>query len=296
MLVDYITKKRPNGYWTEARAREESKKYPSIREFEKGCSRGYALCRELGIVRELFKSKLTSHNKEEVIEEAKNFTKVTEFKDSYPRMYDHAARHGYLKELPFDITRWTVETVTEEAKKYPNKMAFQKGSCGAYEAAIRFGIIDKLQPRSTIKWTRELVVAAAFGINSRSDFYFNNPNAYSAARRLGLMGELFPEHGGYPTRDHVYVYHCRGDIYKIGITTGHRKENRIHKVKSKAGFKSVSILVLTRVKAAQKLEVQLLKNGSPVLFEGKFDGYSEFRHLTETELNKILAIVEANKL
>jgi hypothetical protein len=42
---------------------------------------------------------------------------------------------------------WNEDTITRESRKYPSRIAFKHGSRGAYDAALRLGMMDDLYPK-----------------------------------------------------------------------------------------------------------------------------------------------------
>tara|TARA_Y100001938_G_C8015582_1_gene392375 strand:+ start:315 stop:1055 length:741 start_codon:yes stop_codon:yes gene_type:complete len=90
--------------------------------------------------------------------------------------------------------RWTKEKVIEEALKYKSRVDFQKGSRGAYEAAIRNGWLKDIPLRSIRPngyWTKERCIEEGLKYKRRSDFWKYGKGAYAAARKNGWLDEIF---------------------------------------------------------------------------------------------------------
>ena len=58
---------------------------------------------------------------------------------------------------------WTHEMIREEAFKYIRRKDFHDGSCGAYTAALKLGILDEVcqHMKSRTKWTNKLLFEEA---------------------------------------------------------------------------------------------------------------------------------------
>ena len=75
--------------------------------------------------------------------EAKKFSLELNFRKSYGA-YQAALRRGLMDQICVHMSKfqWTQETLTEEALKYPSRVAFKRGSPSAYATACRLNIID----------------------------------------------------------------------------------------------------------------------------------------------------------
>ena len=97
-------------------------------------------------------------------------------------------------------------------------------------------------------------------------------------------------------KDTIYIWQALNllsngkNVYKIGVTSSQFGDLRMAKVASAGGFEPELIIKL-QVYKPTKLEKQLLKLGSPVKFE-KFDGYTEFRSLTDLELKSAINLIK----
>ena len=96
--------KRPNGYWIKERVFEESKKYETRNEFQKGCGSAYEIARRNGWLSEM----------------------------------------TWFKELLKPKGYWSKENVFAEAKKYHTRSDFQRCNKGAYKAARKNGWLDEM--------------------------------------------------------------------------------------------------------------------------------------------------------
>ncbi len=112
----------------------------------------------------------------------------------------------------------------------------------------------------------------------------------------------FEEHGIYPTSSKsdnnvIYVWQDtnRDNTYKIGISSKRVGTKRIYQVAVKANMKA-KILHYEEVEDALSLEKELLKYGEAISFDRKFDGATEFRHLTDDDLINIEALISIYKI
>lgn len=92
-------------------------------------------------------------------------------------------------------TYWTISRLYKEAAKYDSKSKFLEKSSGAYSAAQKQGVINKICKHMTGLrrpngyWTKKRVVAIARKYRTRVDFKKGDPAAYSAAQRLNILEE-----------------------------------------------------------------------------------------------------------
>ena len=96
--------------------------------------------------------------------------------------------------------------------------------------------------------------------------------------------------------DAIYVWRAVGHefnslpVYKFGTTSARLEDRRITEVARFAKM-DFEIVVLTKVTIhASELEAQLLKFGANPMYEG-FNGASEFRALTDEELQDALDLI-----
>lgn len=109
----HYRKRKPNGYWTFEKCKEESLKYNSRREFQRSNDSVYKI-----IV------------KNDWLEELCNY-----------KSYKNTKNPNY----------WTFEKCREEALKYTKRSYFTKGNEGAYRAALKNGWLDEICNHMKIK-------------------------------------------------------------------------------------------------------------------------------------------------
>jgi hypothetical protein len=95
--------------------------------------------------------------------------------------------------------------------------------------------------------------------------------------------------------DAIYVWESVGEtfngkpVYKIGITSARLKDCRVKNVAKKSG-RDAKIVILQSVKNARALETLLHTFGDDPKFD-KFDGSTEFRALSGSELARVLELI-----
>ena len=194
--------KKPNGYWTEERVREEALKYKSKSEFQKGCPSAYSIAYKQGW--------LDTYNwfetpkpyiywtEERVREEAMKYKTKGEFKKGSATAYGVARKNGWLDTYDwFDSPLrpkgyWTEERVCEEAMKYKSKIEFQKGCPSAHSVACKQGWLDNYDWFSNTKkpngyWTEERVREEALKYKTIYEFIEKNNGAYVTACKYGWI-------------------------------------------------------------------------------------------------------------
>ena len=114
--------------------------------------------------------------------------------------------------------------------------------------------------------------------------------------------EYFHEYGVYPperfkgtANDVIYLWKNQDGAYKIGITSKRAGKSRIWKV-AREGHMKAEIIYYEEVEDAILVENQLLKCGIKVHFKYKFDGSTEFRYLSEDDLEKVTNIIQKYKI
>jgi hypothetical protein len=90
-------------------------------------------------------------------------------------------------------TKWTEDTISQEAAKYSSRREFQLNNQAAYVTAYRRGLLDKLFPGGNTKWTEDTLSQEAAKYSSKGEFAKNNRAAYVAAHRKGLLSKLFSD-------------------------------------------------------------------------------------------------------
>ena len=135
---------------------------------------------------------------ETIAAEASKYRTRSEFNKGSGSAYGAAGTLGIRDEVCAHMvrrvwpTKWTPETIAVEASKYRTRPEFNKGSGGAYAAAIRLGIRDDVCAHMVpvLRWTPETIAAEASKYRTRSEFDKGSGGAYEVAGKLGIRDEV----------------------------------------------------------------------------------------------------------
>ena len=147
-------KRKPNGYWTFEKCKEEALKYYTKKEFHHKSGSAYDSACTHGWLDEI-QSHLKGNRK--------------------PNNY------------------WTKERCLEEALKYNKRREFQKKSGSAYNTCLKNNWLDdacghmNLIQKPSGYWTKEKCLEEALKYNKRSDFSKNSVRAYNVSRKNGWL-------------------------------------------------------------------------------------------------------------
>lgn len=174
-LCAHMTRqKNGNGYWTKEKCAEEARKHKKRIQFQKSNPAAHSAAFKNGWLDEICAH--MSYNeqepriwtKERCKEEVRKYITRGKFKENVPSAYKIAMNHGWLDELfeymPYHGYRnervmianenrdsiknrkfWTEERIMDEAKKYGSITAFKRNCSGAYDAARKMNLLDKLK-------------------------------------------------------------------------------------------------------------------------------------------------------
>ena len=91
------------------------------------------------------------------------------------------------------MSKWSEESIAQEALKYSSKAAFRKNAHAAYLAAFKRGLLDKvcshMAPLIT-SWNPDNIRDEALKYKSHNEFAKSNRSAYEAAKRLGILEDV----------------------------------------------------------------------------------------------------------
>ena len=230
-----------------------------------------------------------------------------EFKKTYGNGAMKAAAALGLHEEFFGKDRrvfLTDDEVLNIGRQFETAIAFKRGAYSVYQVAGRRKLMSQLSftPQKE-SWTDDKVRAVASEYSTYSDFLEGNHAAYQAASIRGILHDLglVTRTGQYAGRaDVVYVWRVIGEIfngnpvYKIGITSSHRGDERIKRVAREAGFE-FDVLFFENVGEgnAYRVERMLKRIGDHPGYEG-IDGATEFRALSNQQLEVVLEILVNN--
>lgn len=238
--------------------------------------------------------------------EALKYTNRKSFEINSTKAFDAARYRGILKDvcihMSYERKTWTLDEIKSEAVKYKTKSEFAENNKSAYEIARKMGKLDfvclHMTDKRGKKWTVDEIKKEAAKHQNREVFKKTNSKAYDAARVRGILQDVCA-HMEYSTSvsDNDSIYIWKSDIvfndmpvYKIGITSNRLGDMRIKEVSQRAGV-SAEIIELRKVNCkATLVENKLKKIGTFPKLE-KFDGYSEFRAMTDEQLKQAINII-----
>lgn len=242
-------------------------------------------------------------NFETLSDEISKYETLKEFRMGHNSAYGYARKHPRSEELFANLKKdrkwWCHDSVAVEAMKYSERYEFQKGSNSAYNYALKHDLLDTLFPHSvkeTVSWDYESVREEAAKYKHRTDFKLNASGAHKHAYENGFLSELFGETFNTPECDNdcLYIWKVKGlPVYKIGITSNRLGDRRIKYVCRKGGLECEWHSVF-RTENARQIESKLLGVGRPFEFEEKFSGSTEFRNMSNEELETCLMIIESD--
>ena len=188
-LEDYswfISDRKPVGYWTYERCREEAMKCHMRSEFASKSSVAYDHARKNGWLEDYiwFTTDTTPSGYwtfERCYEEAKKYKRKKDFLDANPRAYRAAYAKGWLKNYTWFESRikWTYETCYAVAKQCKTKRDFEKAYGRAYQVARKNGW---LQDYEWLVSNRVDVINGEF--DNVYSYYFDDYNAIYIGRTI----------------------------------------------------------------------------------------------------------------
>lgn len=140
------------------------------------------------------------------------------------------------------------------------------------------------------KWTERRIRTAASKYETHTEFTKAKPGAYRAAKRLGILDEVCSHMPKKINRNNVvYMWSSKQypNVWKIGVSSGKGISLRVHDVAEAANL-DIEKIFYTYSENARKIESEILSTYEKQFpFPNKFDGYTEFRLLSEDEENHI---------
>jgi hypothetical protein len=298
--VKMASKNTPDGYWTYEKIVEYANTFKTNKELRLAnpgvcCT---ANKKYPGLLKSIFGSSKIEWDEEKIRAIVQTCPSRTEFARKHSRGYALAKKLGILDEIfNYDANRWDKESIHKKAVLCSSKSDFKGKYHSAYVSCItKFpGYIDELFENKIIYWTEEMAKEVAVQYEYKGDLALHNPAAYDVlkSRYKHILNGVLKNRSRYGDRKVIYLWQANSlNAYKIGVTSSFKKDQRIIQVKRASKFE-VNLIRLANVGDATCLEKQLLKIGKPVQFDKKFDGSTEFRHLTDDELNQVLAMIDA---
>ena len=313
---------KPRGYWTLETLQAEALKYTTRSEFQKGNGSAYGAAGRMNL-RNAICGHMTEIKKpdgywsvEKLRDEALKYSSRQEFQQKNGAAYKAA---GIMKcrdiiclhmvELKKPRGFWNADNLFAEALKYENKVDFVEKSPSAFLTATRKNLIDQICAHMVPgklpngHWSNKNNCAdEALKYTNRRAFSLENSSAYHGADANGWLDEICAHMDFNPSSDSDMIYLWRAvgqvfdglNVYKFGVTSARLDDRRIVEVARFAKFEFEVILLVNIKGAASVLESELLKLGASPGFIG-FNGASEFRALTDSELQTAKSLIEKHQ-
>lgn len=239
---------------------------------------------------------------EKMKSEAEKYFRRSDFQKNSWLAYQAARRWGVLDDVCAHmrpVSDWTDRNIQIEANRFITRGEFSLKSPSAYKSACNTGKLDffcKHMKDVHTRWNTELLTKRAQKYESRADFFYNDNNAYAAARHRNILDQICGHMELRKTCDDdvVYIWYATEFCaYKIGVTSARLGDIRIKSVAKSAGVTPKVIIAIGVVGSATKIEQQILSFGTPADV-GSFDGSTEFRHLSNSEIIKSKEIIIAH--
>ncbi len=203
--------------WTKELVLKEAKKYKTRSDFYKYGSGIVKAAVRLGILDEARahmpeRVSIAGENHvhfkwsfQKILEEALKYKTRTEFQEKNGSAHHAAIRSEVLDEVCSHMPeytrlgdtnprfRWTDEMLYGEALKYNTKPDFKNHNYGAFLAAQRRGIVNKIcahMKKLQIRWSFEELVEEAKKYKFRSEFETKNPGAYNSACNKKVLDKV----------------------------------------------------------------------------------------------------------
>ncbi len=140
---------------------------------------------------------------EKLQEESLKYKTRTEFAKKSKCAYERAHKMGIFEEICVHMPKhvdqsgensptfkWTLEKIQKEASKYVSRERFKIGSRGAYYAALRNGILDRVCAHMEYicyPWSEREVIEEALKYKNRLEFQKKSKGAYNHAWTNGFL-------------------------------------------------------------------------------------------------------------
>lgn len=308
-----MANRKPKGYWTMERCAEDAKKYASRSEWSAAAGSGYGAAKRNGWLNdccehmisksEAIKKATIFWDLDRCIEDAKRFSKPSEWQAESASAWSAAQRNGWLdvcqEHMEFACKPkgyWTLGRCKADALNYSTRADWERGNKSAKSIAERNGWMNECCQHMTRmiehgKWTLDKCMASALRFNHKEGWRRGDVQAYGSARYHGWFDECTSHmsNAGGGDNDVVYLWRDAGTgLHKIGITSDKWGEKRINMCKQHNDM-DPRIVFMLRVDDARAVEAELLKLGTDPELDSSIDGYTEFRVLTNEELGKAVS-------
>lgn len=198
-MVWLSTEKKYIRKWTKESAFEIAKQYTTKKEFNEGHKHLYSLCKKNGWLKEMtwLKQFIPSlihpkPSKEDIFNESKSFTLISEFKKISPKYFKISKENGWLTEMVWlmDDNEKLKNEIFDFSKKYSTRGEFRVANPRYYKKAHSNKWLDEMTWLRKTKWDRDTCFNEAKKYASRKEFLSMNASAYTIARNHGWLNEM----------------------------------------------------------------------------------------------------------
>jgi superfamily II DNA or RNA helicase len=237
--------RKPNGYWTFDRCKEEALKYKTKKEWAKNSTGGYNATRKKGWVDECCYHMINSRKPNGYWtlkickEEASKYKTKTEWQRNSASSYGAAHKKGWVNECFSNMAEikkpngyWTLDRCKEESSKYKTKTEWKKNSVGSYNATYKNSWINECcshmkelnKPNSY--WTFDRCKEYALKYKTRTEWAKNSAGSYNATQRNKWVYEFcFHMINSRKPRNYWTLDRCKEEVLKYKTRTEWRKNS-----------------------------------------------------------------------
>ncbi len=244
----YVEIKKPNGYWTLEKCKEEALKYEKIKDFATNVSMVYKVSCQKGWIEEVtaHMNRPTIWSYEKCKVEALKFNSLYNFRKEATSCYFHIHKNGWMELLCAHMERkcnkngyLTKEICREEASKYEKKKDFRENCKNIYNYICKNNWLEELcnhqietkKPKGY--WTKEICQEEALKYKNLKQFRDNCASAVLKARQKGWLDEICShmEILGNHHKRFIYAYEFPDNHVYVGLTYNIEKRDCNHNIK-----------------------------------------------------------------
>ena len=253
-----------------------------------------------------------------VAAEASKYSRTLDFKKGSRGAYDWAERNGVVKELTAGMNPdrkpnkyWTKDRCLFIASYYEDQSDFIREQFNCYRRCSELGILEEAMshmyrndrfPKGHWK-VKQNVIDQAAKFHFKADWYRGHPSSYQSAQRLGWLND--PEVTGHmdtrATTDNDAVYcwavtsAANDDVVstmpgyhlcKVGMTSAKLGDDRPVKCSNENGM-GIDLIGIMQTPSGRATDYErlMLSMGSAAGVPSHYEGYTEFRIFSDSELD-----------
>lgn len=238
---------------------------------------------------------------------ALSYDTVKSFRAGNKSAYNLISKHGLMIELCSHLDREVMLPRTDSelgkvALRYSSLKRFRKEQSKTYEIIYSRGLVNSIcghmKRERGFFFSIDEFKSEALKYETKVSFLYGSPTIYNKAYGEGILDEICDHMSSKKsTTDNncLYIWRIKNtNIYKIGITSLKLEYRRIKMVAAKHNV-DYDIIAYAEVCDAFKIERELHRTyGTPQSLIEDGDGHTEFKTLTDTEVNGILDYLEKN--